>query len=104
MYNLVEGERVRLVPATDEDAAVEWGYAESYIVPACLGEYRLENLSGSPCALIAQGQSRLGFSIASAFPANRKRGICMNRKDSADPESVPSPAPSPSRLMPAAPL
>lgn len=53
MYNLVEGERVRLVPAADEDAAVEWGYAESYIVPACLGEYRLENLSGSPCALIA---------------------------------------------------
>ncbi|MBU5349849.1 class I mannose-6-phosphate isomerase [Paenibacillus lautus] len=53
MYNLVEGERVRLVPAADEGAAVEWGYAESYIVPACLGEYRLENLSGSPCALIA---------------------------------------------------
>ncbi|MGG4344779.1 class I mannose-6-phosphate isomerase [Paenibacillus lautus] len=53
MYNLVEGERVRLVPAADEGAAVEWGYAESYIVPACVGEYRLENLSGSPCALIA---------------------------------------------------
>ena len=53
MYNLVEGDRVRLVPASDEGAAVEWGYAESYIVPACIGEYRLENLSGSPCTLIA---------------------------------------------------
>lgn len=53
MYNLVEGDRVRLVPAADESGAVEWGYAESYIVPACIGEYRLENLSGSPCTLIA---------------------------------------------------
>ncbi|WP_456289806.1 class I mannose-6-phosphate isomerase [Paenibacillus sp. AK002] len=53
MYNLVEGDRVRLVPAADEGGAVEWGYAESYIVPACIGEYRLENLSGSPCTLIA---------------------------------------------------
>ncbi|KZS47892.1 mannose-6-phosphate isomerase [Paenibacillus glucanolyticus] len=53
MYNLVEGEHVRLVPAADEGAAVEWGYGESYIVPACVGEYRLENLSSSPCTLIA---------------------------------------------------
>ncbi|SEM36730.1 Mannose-6-phosphate isomerase, class I [Paenibacillus sp. cl141a] len=53
MYNLVEGDRVRLVPAADEGGAVEWGYAESFIVPACIGEYRLENLSGSPCTLIA---------------------------------------------------
>lgn len=53
MYNLVEGDRVRLVPAANEGGAVEWGYAESYIVPACIGEYRLENLSGSPCTLIA---------------------------------------------------
>lgn len=53
MYNLVEGERVRLVPANNEVAAVEWGYAEAYIVPASVGEYRLENLSGSPCTLIA---------------------------------------------------
>lgn len=53
MYNLVEGDRVRLVPKNNEAAAVEWGYAEAYIVPASVGEYRLENLSGSPCKLIA---------------------------------------------------
>ncbi|MUG86848.1 mannose-6-phosphate isomerase [Paenibacillus timonensis] len=53
MYNLVDGERVRLVPADNEAAAVEWGYAEAYIVPASVGEYRLENLSDSPCTLIA---------------------------------------------------
>lgn len=53
MYNLVDGERVRLVPTANEDAAVEWGYAEAYIVPASVGEYRLENRSGLPCTLIA---------------------------------------------------
>ncbi|UNK18875.1 class I mannose-6-phosphate isomerase [Paenibacillus sp. N3/727] len=53
MYNLVEGARVRLVPTANEEAAVEWGYAEAYIVPASVGEYRLENLSGSTCTLIA---------------------------------------------------
>ncbi|CAM3329173.1 MULTISPECIES: class I mannose-6-phosphate isomerase [Paenibacillus] len=55
MYNLVEGGRVRLVPLAGEQAAVEWGYAESYIVPASVGPYRIENLSGSPCILIAAG-------------------------------------------------
>lgn len=53
MYNLVEGERVRLVPESDETTAVEWGYAEAYIVPASVGKYRLENLSDSPCKLIS---------------------------------------------------
>lgn len=53
MFNLVEGARVRLVPMDNEEAAVEWGYAEAYIIPASVGEYRLENLSGSPCTLVA---------------------------------------------------
>ena len=74
MYNLVEGERVRLVPAADEDAAVEWGYAESYIVPACLGEYRLENLSGSPCALIAAGSIPIGILHCFRLPGQQKAG------------------------------
>lgn len=52
MFNLVEGERVRLVPIENEAAAVEWGYAEAYIIPASVGKYRLENLSGSECTLI----------------------------------------------------
>ncbi|WP_211746058.1 class I mannose-6-phosphate isomerase [Paenibacillus sp. Marseille-Q4541] len=55
MYNLVEGERVRLVPLASPLAAVEFGYAEAYIVPANIGEYRIENLSDSdsPCTLIS---------------------------------------------------
>lgn len=52
MFNLVDGERVRLVPIDNEKAAVEWGYAEAYIIPASVGKYRLENLSGSACTLI----------------------------------------------------
>ena len=53
MFNLVDGERVRLVPINNEKAAVEWGYAEAYIVPASVGKYRLENITGSVCTLIA---------------------------------------------------
>ncbi|MEC0369137.1 class I mannose-6-phosphate isomerase [Paenibacillus chibensis] len=52
MYNLVEGSRVRLIPEGDEAAAVEWGYAEAYIVPASTCGYRLEPVGPAPCTLI----------------------------------------------------
>ncbi|WP_169450842.1 class I mannose-6-phosphate isomerase [Paenibacillus taiwanensis] len=52
MLNLVEGERVRLIPEAEVSKAVEWGYAEAYIVPASIGRYRLENVGGAPCTLI----------------------------------------------------
>ncbi|MCM3338639.1 class I mannose-6-phosphate isomerase [Paenibacillus sp. MER TA 81-3] len=55
MYNLVEGERVRLVPLDNEAKAVEFGYAEAYIVPASVGRYRLENAGGTPCKLVKAG-------------------------------------------------
>ncbi|MGN7355812.1 class I mannose-6-phosphate isomerase [Paenibacillus sp. SAF-054] len=52
MYNLVEGSRVRLIPGDDAAAAVEWSYAESYIIPAATGCYRLEPVGPGPCTLI----------------------------------------------------
>lgn len=52
MFNLVEGDRVRLTPLDDEAAAVEWGYAEAYIVPASVGGFRLESLGERSCTLI----------------------------------------------------
>ncbi|MDK8189581.1 class I mannose-6-phosphate isomerase [Paenibacillus sp. UMB7766-LJ446] len=52
MFNLVEGERVRLTPLDDEAAAVEWGYAEAYIVPASVGAFRMESLGDRSCTLI----------------------------------------------------
>ncbi|MCG7408078.1 class I mannose-6-phosphate isomerase [Paenibacillus sp. ACRRX] len=52
MLNLVEGERVRLIPEADASKTVEWGYAEAYIVPASVGRYRLENAGEAPCTLI----------------------------------------------------
>ncbi|WP_336758372.1 class I mannose-6-phosphate isomerase [Paenibacillus sp. USHLN196] len=52
MFNLVEGNRVRLTPLGNEAAAVEWGYAEAYIVPASVGGFRLESLGDLPCTLI----------------------------------------------------
>ncbi|WP_433921267.1 class I mannose-6-phosphate isomerase [Paenibacillus taichungensis] len=52
MFNLVEGDRVRLTPLDDKTAAVEWGYAEAYIVPASIGGFRLESLGDRSCTLI----------------------------------------------------
>ncbi|WP_405152738.1 class I mannose-6-phosphate isomerase [Paenibacillus sp. FSL K6-0108] len=52
MFNIVEGDRVRLTPLDDEAAAVEWGYAEAYIVPASVGGFRLESLGDRSCTLI----------------------------------------------------
>lgn len=52
MYNLVEGGRVRLIPEDNEEAAVEWGYAEAQIVPAEVGRYRIEPIGDQPCTLI----------------------------------------------------
>ncbi|MFC9708853.1 class I mannose-6-phosphate isomerase [Paenibacillus sp. NPDC056933] len=52
MFNLVEGDRVRLTPLDNDAAAVEWGYAEAYIVPACVGCFRLESVGDRSCTLI----------------------------------------------------
>ena len=52
MYNLVEGGRVRLIPEDNEEAAVEWGYAEAQIIPAEVGRYRIEPIDDQPCTLI----------------------------------------------------
>ncbi|WP_375102569.1 class I mannose-6-phosphate isomerase [Paenibacillus sp. RS8] len=52
MFNLVDGDRVRLTPLNNEEAAVEWGYAESYIVPAAVGKFRIESIGDSTCSLI----------------------------------------------------
>ncbi|NUU60112.1 class I mannose-6-phosphate isomerase [Paenibacillus agri] len=52
MFNLVEGNRVRLTPLNNEETAVEWGYAESYIVPAAVGEFRIESIGDTTCSLI----------------------------------------------------
>lgn len=52
MFNLVEGNRVRLTPLNNEEATVEWGYAESYIVPAAVGKFRIESIGDTTCSLI----------------------------------------------------
>ncbi|WP_168120472.1 class I mannose-6-phosphate isomerase [Paenibacillus sp. HB172176] len=57
MFNLVEGERVRIEPLSNWSAAVELGYAESYILPAALGKFRIVNIGGTPAKLIKAGVS-----------------------------------------------
>ncbi|OXM14775.1 class I mannose-6-phosphate isomerase [Paenibacillus herberti] len=57
MYNLVEGELVRIVSCADESVYVEFRYAESYILPASFGEYKIINLGKKPCKLIKAGVS-----------------------------------------------
>ncbi len=57
MYNLVEGEKVRIVSCKDESVYVEFKYAESYILPAVFGEYKIINLGAAPCKLIKAGVS-----------------------------------------------
>lgn len=57
MYNLVEGERVRIVSCRDESVFVELSYAESYILPAVFGEYKIVNLGSEPCKLVKAGIS-----------------------------------------------
>lgn len=57
MYNLVEGERVRIVSCADESVFVELAYAESYILPSVLGAYKIINLGLTPCKLIKAGVS-----------------------------------------------
>ncbi|THF72911.1 class I mannose-6-phosphate isomerase [Cohnella fermenti] len=57
LLNLVEGQRVRLEPIAAPDKAVELDYAESYIVPAAVGAYRLINLGSAPAKLIKAGVS-----------------------------------------------
>ncbi|MEK4508302.1 class I mannose-6-phosphate isomerase [Paenibacillus sp. FSL K6-2524] len=58
MYNLVEGEQVRIVSCVDESIFVEFSYAESYILPASFGEYKIINLGNKPCKLIKAGVSK----------------------------------------------
>lgn len=58
MYNLVEGEQVRIVSCADESIYVEFKYAESYILPAGFGEYKIINLGTKPCKLIKTGVSK----------------------------------------------
>jgi mannose-6-phosphate isomerase class I len=58
MYNLVEGEQVRIVSCADESIYVEFRYAESYILPACFGEYKMINLGKEPCKLVKAGVSK----------------------------------------------
>ncbi|QKE76029.1 class I mannose-6-phosphate isomerase (plasmid) [Arthrobacter citreus] len=57
MYNLVEGERVRIVSTEDESVFVELGYAESYILPSVFGGYKIVNVGNNPCKLIKAGVS-----------------------------------------------
>lgn len=52
LYNLVEGERVRIVSCRDDSIFVDLNYAESYIVPASFGEYKLVNLGPESCKLV----------------------------------------------------
>jgi mannose-6-phosphate isomerase class I len=58
MYNLVEGEKVRIVSCADESVYVEFRYAESYILPAVFGAYKIVNLGEKPCKLIKAGVSK----------------------------------------------
>lgn len=58
MYNLVDGEQVRIVSCADESIYVEFEYAESYILPAGFGEYKIINLGKEPCKLIKAGVSK----------------------------------------------
>ncbi|MFW5436743.1 class I mannose-6-phosphate isomerase [Paenibacillus apiarius] len=57
LFNLVEGERVRIVSVQDPSVFVEFGYAESYILPASFGEYKIVNIGNGPCKLIKAGVS-----------------------------------------------
>lgn len=57
MYNLVEGEKVRIVSSVDESVSVELNFGESYILPSVLGEYRIVNLGSSSCRLVKAGVS-----------------------------------------------
>jgi len=57
MYNLVEGEKVRIVSTEDESVFVELNYAESYILPSVFGAYKIVNMKETPCKLIKAGVS-----------------------------------------------
>lgn len=57
MYNLVKGEKVRIVSLTDETVFVEMSYAESFIIPSTFGKYKIVNIGSVPCQLIKAGVS-----------------------------------------------
>lgn len=57
MYNLVEGESVRIVSLADESVFADLNYAESYILPSVFGAYKIVNLTETPCKLIKAGVS-----------------------------------------------
>lgn len=48
--NLVDGERCEIV--TDESASVELRFAESIVIPATTGHYRLRNMGHTPCKVV----------------------------------------------------
>ena len=52
MINLVEGEKIRVISCKDESVYVELSYAESYILPAVFGEYKIINLGDEPCKVL----------------------------------------------------
>jgi mannose-6-phosphate isomerase class I len=58
MYNLVEGEKVRIVSCADESIYIELQYAESYILPAVFGAYKIINIGNKPCKLVKAGVSK----------------------------------------------
>ncbi|GIQ61855.1 mannose-6-phosphate isomerase [Paenibacillus cisolokensis] len=57
LLNLVEGEKIRIRSVKRPDVFVEFGYAESYILPAVFGAFEIENLGTGPCKIIKAGVS-----------------------------------------------
>ena len=51
MLNLVEGSSVRVEPA-DGGTTLTVHYAETFIVPASVGRYRVVNLGDEPVAVV----------------------------------------------------
>ncbi|WP_339265525.1 hypothetical protein [Paenibacillus sp. FSL R5-0470] len=49
---------MRIISCDNESVSVEFWYAESYILPAAFGAYRVENLGSQPCKLIKTGVSK----------------------------------------------
>jgi mannose-6-phosphate isomerase class I len=57
LFNLVEGEKVTIVSLRDPSISVDLAYAESYILPAVFGEFKIVNQGSGPCKLIKAGVS-----------------------------------------------
>ncbi|RKL65009.1 mannose-6-phosphate isomerase [Salipaludibacillus neizhouensis] len=57
LFNLVEGDKVRIISLKDTSVFVDINYGESYILPAVFGAFQLENNGEVPCKLIKAGVS-----------------------------------------------